>query len=260
MCELSDGRGFTLAEVMVTVVVVLLALSGLLAMQLGTTKANVDSMNHYRALAYAEELIEEIRAAEWRQPCSACCPTEPCAGCPGAPGCDGSDVPRSVPPGGGTAGVGCMNATGGPRVEGSTTVSAVSSLTMSCSFTLGITPDVCDTMATRYAAMGYTDRVRPNTEVGCSPGPPTYPDDQRQACDMPQLVGGVWVGGPPNPTNITFWRCVEMADIVPFGTTSPATLRRVTVYVYWDDRTTLLPAGRGTPHHVTLETERGRQP
>lgn len=240
-----SNLGFTLIEVLVSLLVGLLALSGLLALQLGTTKANVDTMNRYRAMSYAEELMEEIRQVEWRQPCAAGC----------ALGCDGTVPARSVPTSIAVLGMGCEYPTG-VGTSGRCTIGSISSSAKTCTYTTtSLTAGCCDTAA---QSCSYQDQIRPNTASdSCTSTTPTGNPDTRQTCDAPALVSGTWVGGPPNPTDITFWRCVEMEDIAPSG--PPATLRRITVHVYWDDAVSL---ARGTdrPHHIDLESERRRQP
>jgi Tfp pilus assembly protein PilV len=58
-------QGFTLIEIMITVLIVLAALAGIMMMALGSTKASVDSMNFNRATAYGEELLEQMREQDY---------------------------------------------------------------------------------------------------------------------------------------------------------------------------------------------------
>jgi prepilin-type N-terminal cleavage/methylation domain-containing protein len=235
----SHGDGFTLTEVLVTVVVVSLALSGLIAMQVGTTKANVDAMNYYRALSYAEELMEETEAAEWRLPC-------PSGNVEGnddcdAVSCDGSTdnlSPTSV------AGPGCFTPA---ELAYNAPLAGCGAITGTC----------CDTLG--YLWSNYTDQIVPNSVAGCvddgctanEPSATNY----RQNCDRPRFCGGVWKGGPSNPTDMTFTRRVCMQDIDPLGVGAPFTLRRISVEITWDDAVSL---ARGQQHRIVLETERTR--
>ncbi|MEK6606111.1 MAG: prepilin-type N-terminal cleavage/methylation domain-containing protein [Myxococcota bacterium] len=220
--------GFTLIEVLVTIMVVMLALTGLLAMQIGTTKANVDIMNYARAMAYAEELLEETRQAEWRAPCN--------AGCAGV-GCNGSDATRTT-----TAvlnGPACVQPTLVPTVRaGCPPVGA----TICCDQLYAMCSDktICEDplqpIATRdlaasncYDVPGINDPT-PNTVAN-------------QALDRP----------PYNPTNIRFFRWVEMTDIDLSGA---ATLRSVRAMVRWKDA---ISERRGRDHAITVETIRRRQ-
>lgn len=235
----SRGDGFTLTEVLVTVVVVSLALSGLIAMQVGTTKSNVDAMNYYRALSYAEELMEEVETAEWRTPC----PSGNVAGVDdcGGVSCDGSTA--NLAPGG-VIGPGCFTPAELPY---NAPLPGCAAITETC----------CDTLGFLWS--NYTDQIVPNSAAGCVDNACTSNEpsatNYRQNCDRPLFCGGVWLGGPSNPTDITFTRRVCMADIDPLGTGAPFTLRRVSVEVSWDDAVSL---ARGQPHRIVLETERTR--
>lgn len=230
---------------MATIMVVLLGVSGILALQIGTTKSNVDTMNRYRALTYAEELMEEIRQAEWRQPCASGC----------AAGCNGLTAGQSVPTSSPSTGLGCEYPTGA-GASGRCEIGSVTSASFSCTYsTTSLVAGCCDSHA---RSCSYQDQIRPNSASdACNSTTPTGEPDTRQTCDTPAFVTGTWVGGPPNPTSITFWRCVEMEDIAPSGGT--ATLRRYTVHVYWDDAVSLA-RGANKPHHISLESERRRQP
>lgn len=59
--------GFTLIEILVTMLVVLSGLAGLMMMAVGSTRASVDSMNFNRATAFGEELLEQLREAPYDQ-------------------------------------------------------------------------------------------------------------------------------------------------------------------------------------------------
>ena len=61
----SPGGGFTLIEILVTVLIVITALAGLMMMAVGSTRAGVDSMNFNRATAFGEELLEQLRETKY---------------------------------------------------------------------------------------------------------------------------------------------------------------------------------------------------
>ena len=78
--------GFTLIEIMVTVLIVITALAGLMMMAVGATRAGVDSMNFNRATAFGEELLEQMRETPYGS-------LEAQANTTSGPGCAGAGNP-----------------------------------------------------------------------------------------------------------------------------------------------------------------------
>jgi Tfp pilus assembly protein PilV len=54
-------EGFTLVEILITVLILVAGLAGLVMMAVGSTRSSAASMNFNRATAYGEELLEELR-------------------------------------------------------------------------------------------------------------------------------------------------------------------------------------------------------
>jgi Tfp pilus assembly protein PilV len=61
----SSNGGFTLVEILVTVLILVTGLAGLVMMAIGSTRSSAASMNFNRATAYGEELLEELRQADY---------------------------------------------------------------------------------------------------------------------------------------------------------------------------------------------------
>ena len=58
-------RGFTLIEIMVTVLILVTGLAGLVMMAVGSTRSSAASMNFNRGTAYGEELLEQMRERDY---------------------------------------------------------------------------------------------------------------------------------------------------------------------------------------------------
>lgn len=56
-----SSDGFTLIEIMVTVLILVTGLAGLVMMAVGSTRSSAASMNFNRGTAYGEELLEQMR-------------------------------------------------------------------------------------------------------------------------------------------------------------------------------------------------------
>jgi len=86
-----SSDGFTLIEIMITVLILVTGLAGLVMMAVGSTRSSAASMNFNRGTAYGEELLEQMREEAYAD-LEASAGTATGTGCAAAGGTDW-DVP-----------------------------------------------------------------------------------------------------------------------------------------------------------------------